>query len=431
MRMTIHGPMTKQASLGGSIFPMLASLCLFVVVCTQPLVGAGEPAPPNAPEAHRPRGEQAQAHQHGEEQLLALSRVGEMLPLDEIPDALKLADRLGKLREREVLRQATLKRWAKLEPGKAFPVIAAMPESRDKVETLRYVAIQLARENAASAAQSVSKLPAGRSRGEAITGVAEAWARTDPQAALAWALSLPLGDTREGALREIRFVWVHTDPIAAARHVTASVPAGNIKNALLTNIAVEWALIDPQAAIQWARNLTDVNERELALARAIESWADRAPDAASKFALTLPPGLSRQRTVVAVAGRWATQAPEVAAVYAATLKEPELRLPSLAAVMQLWASVSPAAAGKWAGDLAPKPSGEDALSAYLAAVADWAPDMGLRIIERTAPQMAAGREAEACARQWLGLDRAAAGTWINDSKLPREIKTKWLTPAGL
>lgn len=429
MRMTTHGPMTKQALLGGSIFPVLVSLCLFVVACTQPLVGAGEPVPATAPEAIRQRVEQALAQRHLEEQLLSLSQVGERLSLEEIPHALELVDGLGKLREREVLRQATLKRWAKLAPEKAFPSIAAMPEGRDKVEILSYAAIQLARENAASAAQSVSGLPSGRSRTEAMLGVAETWARTDPQAALEWAWTLPHGDAREGSLREIRFVWVHSDPITAAGHVTASVPAGNIKNALLTNIAIEWALIDPQGAVRWAQTLTDANERELALARAIESWADGDPGAAAEFALTLPPGLSRQRTVAAVAGRWATQDPKAAAVYAAALKEAELRQPALAAVMQLWASVSPAEAGQWSERPAPGHPGEDVLSAYLEAVADWAPDMGLRIIERTAPRMAGHREAEVCARRWLGLDYTAASTWIEDSKLPREIKIKWLTPA--
>lgn len=363
-----------------------------------------------------------------EEQLGQLSSVGETLALEEIPEALRVADTLPKLRDRGVFRQAVLKRWAKLAPEQAFPVIAALPEGRDKVEALRYVAVQSAQKDTSAVIEAVMRLPAGRSQSEALQGIAEVWARSEPAKAAAWAATLPAGATRAGALYAIWFVWVHSDPVEAARLLIPALSIGNIKNALLTNVAMEWALRDPAAAIKWAGDLAYEDERELALSRAVESWADRDPAAASEYLVKSLPGWSNPQVVAAVAERWATQDPESAAKFAARLKQSELRQAAFAPVMQLWASVDPAEAGRWSGALAPGPVREDAVSAYLAGVAAWAPDVGLKFMALEAPELVATAGAEACARQWLALDFATASPWIAEVKLAEDIKAKWCTP---
>lgn len=363
-----------------------------------------------------------------DEQLQNISQVGENLSLEEIPTALAIAKDLKSLRERGVLLEATYKRWAKLEPAQAFGSIAKLPEGRDKASILYYAAAKFIEKDPQAAVAAIMELPAGRSRQEAIESAASTWAKLDVPSALAWAGQLPFGSPKEGALYQIRFVWVHTDPVAAAKHVAATVPAGDTKNALLTNIAAEWVLRDRQAAIDWAKGLTYPSERALALSSLAESWADQDPESALQFALELSPPDIRQRTTAMVFERWATQDPNLAVSDALKLTDPELQLAGIEAVLNLWTTIAPEEAGRWVEQLPPGAAKERAIRCYVTTAAHWAPDLGVKLVANSAPELASLSMTEDCARQWLSLDFSKASAWVGDVKLPEKVKAQWCTP---
>lgn len=384
--------------------------------------------PPAQGETVKVRVEKARAAPKLEDQLNNLSQLGETLSREEVPEALELADGLKRLRERGVLREATLKRWAKLAPTEAFEAIAKLPECRDKAEILRYAAIKFAEADPQQAASAVMKLPAGRSRHDAIEGIASAWAQTDPTQAMQWASQLPFGAAKQSAMYAIRFVWVHVDPVTAARHVAATVPRDDIKNALLSNIATEWAILDTPRAIKWARGLSHEPEKELALATVAESWANRDPESAMEFASKLAPSNLRDQAMVMVLGRWATEDPRKAADWLRKREDESLQKRGLEAVLSLWGELAPVEAGKWIEELKPGPFKTAAIESYVKAVTPWAPDMGLRLVLRMAPHTAAQPQVEACARHWLQLDPLPAGEWIDASAFPEDVKAKWCSP---
>ena len=65
--------------------------------------------------------------------LKALAEIGKNLSLDDIAETLALADSLGELRARAVLRETAVKRWSELAPAGAWVYVAKLPEGRGKL----------------------------------------------------------------------------------------------------------------------------------------------------------------------------------------------------------------------------------------------------------------------------------------------------------
>lgn len=405
-------------------------LCLAAWLCL-PAADASPPPAKNAESAPVPleiRVKKALAENKLDDQLRLLSDAGGSLSLGEIPRALALAAQMKSLRERGVFRESVWKCWARQAPEAAFDAAIRLPESRDKTSIVVYSASQWARKNPSEAAAAVLKLSPGRSQHDAVEAVAGIWAESSPENALKWAENLSYGATKQSALNSIRFVWVHSDPRSAAAHVTQTVEQGPVKNALLTNIANEWAILDPAAAIFWAKNLKYPPERSLALQNAVESWANRKPRAAADYAMKAdPPGL-RDQMVVAVLERWATQDPVEASEWTARIGDPELRRRGIAAVLDLWAMVEPLDCSKWLENRKASPFRSTAVESYVQAVTPWYPELGLKMVSRLAPETAGEPQVEACARQWLQFDPPAAGLWIAEASFPQDIKARWCSP---
>ena len=384
-------------------------------------------APLVEPGAIKPGITAALAEKKAETRLKKLSELGSKLSLTEIPQALDVAADLGELRERAVLREAIVKRWSELSPLAALDYVNRQPESRNKLELVRVVALACAKENAATAAAAVVAMKTGRAAVEATGIVAEVWAKSDVRAALAWTRALPPGAAQEAALYTIRFIWVHSDPESAAGDVQ-TLPAGDTKNALLLNIAGEWAARDPQKAIAWARGLADPNEQQNVLAIIAESWADAHPAEAAAFARQLPFEF-RAHATLAVLTRWATQNPAEAATWAIRLPE-DVRQPGLTEVMNVWTAVEPAAAAAWVEKV--EPASRDLVrQAYAEAVVEWAPESAVKMLLATAdPALRWQRVGNLLAR-WSESDATAARAWLAAAvDIPTEAKQEWLAVHG-
>ena len=371
--------------------------------------------------------EEALAKKNATDQLQDLSNLAQTLSLTDIPQALQLAEGLKPLRERMVLEYAVLRRWSELAPAEAFALIAKKPEGREKVQALRLAADRWAQKNTAAAVAAVTALPPGKSAQGATDAVAAAWAKIDGREALAWANGLPDG-RKETALYALRFAWVHADPVAAAANV-AQLPPGNTKNALVANVAEEWTRIDSTAALQWIQGLPEGPEKQIALTNAARTRADVDPAGAAQFALSLGPPELRQNAVMAVITNWASQQPKAAGDWAVAQADPEIQKNAIRTAVGFWAVVAPADTEKWIESI-PSPSARTiAIQCYAQAASAWAPDLAVKLITRTAPELASQPSAMECVQQWMAIDPVAAQKWIADAKLQDDLKKRWLSSA--
>lgn len=113
------------------------------------------------------------------------------------------------------------------------------------------------------AALWASVLTEGEGRADMLTHAAAEIAVTDPTGALALGEQLT-GRERDVFLASVIGAWGRTDPQAAAQYL-ASVPAGRTRTAAIDQLARTYAMTDTDGALAWARQLTDVNERQAAL----------------------------------------------------------------------------------------------------------------------------------------------------------------------
>jgi hypothetical protein len=352
-----------------------------------------------------------------DKRLQLLSDLGANLSLAEIPDALKAADGLKELRERMVLRQATLIRWGELSPEDAFVQIAKFPESQWKANTLREAAARFARNDPERAAAAATRMNPGVSRNDVIALVANLWAQTNVTAALKWAGNLPDGAAKESALDVIRYVWVHSDPIAAARHIE-KLPPGRTRNNLIGVIAHEWAARDHSAAIRWANGLSEPADSETALVNIAESWANRDPQAATAFAMTLAPGELRSQAAAMAASRWARQDPRKAADWSWESGDAEVRRRGVKEVLDIWAGVDPTESARWLEHLPPGPDRDRAFRDFASVAALWTPDIAVRDAMLISNEVTRLEVLKECLPRWFEVDPVAATNWLNTAPLP-------------
>jgi hypothetical protein len=162
--------------------------------CATVFTAEGErTAIPSTGENLQMRLEEAVAVKRPADRLKQISALCKDLSTADVARAVDLAKGLKEFRERGVLHEAALRRWCELDPQRAFEHLAAMPESRNKADTISYAAAKLVELDPAGVAVKVGKLPGRASRIAAIEAVAETWARKDPQAALKWSKALPDG----------------------------------------------------------------------------------------------------------------------------------------------------------------------------------------------------------------------------------------------
>jgi len=357
------------------------------------------------------------------DRLSKLSETGLHLTLEEIPASLEAARNFKQLRERVVLREATLKRWSQLSPEESLSHASNLPESRLKYEAVGFAVTKLAARSPEKAAAALLKLPPGASRNGASDALAETWARGSAPDALRWASGLSDGASKQSAFQNIWFVWVHTDPAAAAAEVH-KVPAGDIKNALITNIAGEWAAVDPAAAIRWAEGLPPGTERQLAQSNIAGSWADWDPVAAGVFALALPDEATSRLAVGGVAERWATQDPQASAGWLA--KAPgAVHQAGLSRLMQIWAQDDPQSAGQWVDGLPEGALRQTALESYSDAAVRWTPDLAVARAAKLENESIRQQKVEAGLQRWMELDPTAARQWVHESGLSAETKARF------
>lgn len=130
------------------------------------------------------------------------------------------------------------------------------------------------------------------------------WARTNPEAALAWAQEQPDGDeARQEALTDVCFRIAETDP---KRAVMLAEQFKLSRDAVLQNLARQWAAKDLRSASQWIAEQTDDDQRNALVTGVTFVWSQTAPAEAAGFvAEQMTPGSARDAAVMMVIHQWA------------------------------------------------------------------------------------------------------------------------------
>jgi hypothetical protein len=129
------------------------------------------------------------------------------------------------------------------------------------------------------------------------------WARRDPESALAWGKQQTNTLERDEALTAACFQMVQSDP---ARAVTLAEEFQLNNDAVLDNLAQQWAAKDLTTAYNWILTQPAGDQRNALATGMAFVWSQTAPgDAAQFVAEQIPPGSAQDEAAMMVLHQWA------------------------------------------------------------------------------------------------------------------------------
>ena len=155
--------------------------------------------------------------------------------------------------------------------------------------------------------------------------------------------------TREKALSQVAWDAIDIDRAIAQQAFAGLTRGSEESRKLIAHFAMRMADDDPEAALEWARNLEDAKERDEALGRVAAVIADKNPGKAATLALEeIPEGPIRAQAVIQVAQRWTQTNPAKTGEWLATLPAGLARRSSVVVLARSWSETDAAGFGAWA-----------------------------------------------------------------------------------
>lgn len=297
--------------------------------------------------------------------------------------------------KRELYRDAL--RWlADADPKATLALLQEKSNPRDQ-ELWSRSFLAWARKDREEAVAAVLKIENKGIRERSLGSIAEHLAEVDLKKALKWAGELE-GEAAGIALAEVLEEGTNSDPKLVAENVE-KIKDRKTRLKLIHEIGEEWGERDPDAALEWAKDLDE--GKETAIGEIAESVlrvdADRAqeildliPDSSQRDDvmqqiararavadveqaiewLSSLPAEDRSTAWSGVAREWAQTDPEAAALYAANSDDPAVRDQLVAAASYVWGQRDPAEAAAWAQGL----EGKAQSSAMYRIVESWSRD---------------------------------------------------------
>jgi hypothetical protein len=228
----------------------------------------------------------------------------------EIPEALRTLSRADD--EASVqLRQLLVRRWATSEPSVAADWAVRFADAKIQKESLQQVAA--------------------------------VWSQTSLPKAIEWAQNLP-DDLRPDVCLTLAYEAARTDPKTALT-LAADLPANQAGTDLILHSAAQWAVGEPAAAAEWAKQISDETLRDEILSAIATEWGTSDPVAAANLAVKfIREPKPRDDAVIGIVQRWAQTDPQAAADWVKTFPVGNLQQTALNNLVSLGAAPeSPAA----------------------------------------------------------------------------------------
>jgi hypothetical protein len=274
----------------------------------------------------------------------------EVLAAKDPLSALRLAQEITSLSERERAKRNVLEVWAQNAP---FEALAWANDSlADETEQTRSSYLQaiysgFAETNPSAAFQAASQLPQGspseeRIRQRILGDIIETQIENGGlQQAKATVDSLPDGDQKTYLMRNLINEWAGYDPENAAKYVNSL--SGDIDDRIKVTLAEQWAAKDPMAAAQWVSQL---NPDDPAIPRAaseiIQEWARYDLYASAEWLNSLPSSPELDRAVASYTYQAAQEDPQSAMSWAESISSDWLRTRMMERVAAEWKSTDTA-----------------------------------------------------------------------------------------
>lgn len=194
----------------------------------------------------------------GPEKSAAILDVGYEAARTSPVSAVALAAALEPSAERKELLVHAVSQWAAETPEEAVQWAEGIPNLALRQELLSSVAISMAEQNGAGAADLVARfLEPGADQDRAAVAVVQRWAYENPSEAAAWVAQFPDTDTQLRAVESLLSVWVDQDTQAASEWL-ASLPSGSIRAA--SEAAYQKALVETARRVSLASEPVEIEE---------------------------------------------------------------------------------------------------------------------------------------------------------------------------
>jgi hypothetical protein len=191
-------------------------------------------------------------------------------------------------------------------------------------ETLTTLFPALLSGNVEAAAELARGTEVGPLRDNLMRLVAQYWSRSDPKRALEWASRFPEGAERDSILTMVCGGIAESDPPAGIAAAEAN-GLGNA-NGTLENLAQLWGSKDLSAALDWATQRPNGEQRDHILARLAYLQAETDPaTAADLIARQINPGPIQMEAAISVLHQWALQDSAAASEWLRQFPEGPLR----------------------------------------------------------------------------------------------------------
>lgn len=319
-----------------------------------------------------------------------------------------------------------LQSWVEVDSAKALEWAQALPSLADRVQAYQQLAYSSwARQSPTQAVAVLMSLPAGQQRNNSLSSLVSQWAYQDFQGALDWSLKLEDATLRKQTLRNIQGRWIELNPVEAVTFVRDQKDWA--RDGSLSSAVHQWSSSDPVSAITWVAQLPG-KELEQLLPAAIGAWAESNPVEAAKYVSKLQPGNMQNEAAAQTVSRWAQQDPVRAAKWAAGFANEDLRIRACRDVVSTWVQNDPDSAGAWVKELPSGKPREAALQSLVNSLQYGDPKAAAQWVENVADPNQRNQMMENVARHWLETD-SSAKTWILNSSLPEETKTRLLKTA--
>lgn len=253
--------------------------------------------------------------------------------------------------------------------------------------------------------------------------------------------------------------WSEVDPVAAAKFLDESNARDREFYMARMSIAKNWAAADPAAALAWAQAQKDPQDQRIAMSGVIGGWWENDPRAAEDYVAahleTLGPGSVMRLTTLLYeqdpqrAREWASRLstpearrsadsyiamqmaesdPKAATEWAATLPE-DVRSRTLGSAMTRWARSDPQKAAEWINTLNGTVR-DEAVTIFSSTIARDDPAAALTWAVSVSDQKSRNETVTRIVGSWLRRNPADAKTWIQNSTLPEQEKTRLLSLPG-
>lgn len=153
----------------------------------------------------------------------------------------------------------------------------------DRNTVLIEMGFELARLRPERAVDLISRLPETRSRDEILIHAVQQWVGIDPSSASVWASRLPESRLRQEVLSALAVSLAVDSGADAAEVVALLMTVEKNQEDAAVLVARNWGTVDPEASANWIVRFPDRAIREAAMEGLLAGWSSRTPDQMSAW----------------------------------------------------------------------------------------------------------------------------------------------------